>query len=694
MSFENIPQEMQDRPQWVAWSLVSRAGKKTKLPINPKNGQLAKTDDPRTWGTFAQAMRAGKQLSGIGYVFTADDPYCGIDLDGHIDTDLIDWFASYAERSQSKQGAHIIVRAQLGEGRKTDRFEAYDRLRYFVMTGDVIHAGPIVDAQEKLDQFVAATFPPPQAASSGSVDLSNFRPLERADTRGVLERIRDSAQADKFDALWRGDFSAYESQSQGDAALLSILRFWTGGDKAEAFRLFEQSGLCREKWTKRSDYRERTWKRIDSGAVFEEPPPVITPQIVARNVSPWRAVTIDRAMEAIRGSVLDPLVEAMRSPMDPPLPAEIGLIKALVLCGCALSEKRTTPREAGNIAAFTQRGTDLARVRVMTAGGLVANTFAMIVAESAVGKDVGGLLERVAHNYGWMIGTAGSEEGIADAYIARPNGLMHISEFANWLDKRHWQSKAAGFLTHAFNKGWFSHPMSRRSEAPARESNYCFPNIYAAIQPGALQTYASRIDLDTGFLGRFLVAEMPSGYFGCPVVGDLSAPVAACTASLDTLRNKDCDIRPPPGYNRELAAMFLEQKAEPGPTWRRLVNEYLPRFATILSVAPGDTSPQIELTDEAWRRAAVLVKYFFAQAETVLTNIHDSQEMNRFESLCQRILTIIRDGGVAGATPALINSRCGRGTRSAERKEVLDELFSRVLIRVEKKDRLTVFHAV
>lgn len=693
MSFENIPDELKTRPQWVAWKMAERGGKKTKLPVNPKSGRMAKSDDPATWGTFAQAVRSAKQLDGIGYVFSADDPYCGIDLDGHIDKELIGWFGSYAERSQSGKGAHIIVRATLGEGRKTDRYEAYDRLRYFVMTGDVLHDGPISEAQDKLEQFVATVFPKPELPITGNVDLSKFLPLENTVTRGVLELIRASAQADKFESLWRGDFGGYESQSQADAALLSILRFWTGGNKAESFRLFSQSGLCRDKWTKRADYRERTWNAIDSGAVYE-PPPVVAPQIVTRNIPPWRRVKIDDVLDAIGGSVLQPLVAALRSPMDPLLPPEIGLVKALVLAGCAMAEKRTEPRDGGNLAVYTQRGADLARVRIMTAGGQVANILAMVVAESAIGKDVGNILDRVAHHFGWMIGTAGSEEGIADAYIAKPNGLLTISEFANWLDKRHWQSKAAGFLTHAFNKGWFIHAMSRRSDAPPRETNYCFPCIYAAIQPGAIQTFASRIDLETGFLGRFLVAEMPAGYFGCPIVGDLTKPVADCVAALETLRAKDCDVIPPHGYNRELAAMFLSNQAVPGPTWRRLVNEYYPRFATLLSVANGDASPRIELTDEAWRRAGILVQYFFAQAEAVLTNIHEDQEMNRFESLCRRILTIIGDNKRQGVSLSTINNTCGLGTRVSERREILQELESRGLIRSEKRERHTFFFHV
>ncbi len=687
MSFEHIPAEMKSRPQWVAWSLVERAGKKTKLPINPKNGQLARTDAPATWGTFEQAIRTGKQLNGIGYVFSADDPFCGIDLDGHIDEELIAWFGSYAERSQSGTGAHIIIRGVLGDGRKGDKYEAYDRTRFFVMTGDVLHDGPIVEAQAKLDEFLKTAFPPPEPVQK--VDLSGI--LKPAGD--VLDLIRASAQADKFNMLWSGDWTVYESQSNADAALLAILRFWTGGDKDASFLLFAQSGLCRPKWTDRQDYRESTWKAIDSGPVYEQPQPRAAPAAVVPSVPPWRKVSIAQVMEAIAGTVLEPLVEAMRSPMDPPLPPEIGLIKALVLCGCAISEKRSQPRDTGNLAAHTQKGVDLARVRIITAGGQVANVLAMIVAESAIGKDVGNLLDRVAQYSGWMIGTAGSEEGIADAYIAKPNGLLTISEFANWLDKRHWQSKAASFLTHAFNKGWFVHAMSRRADAPPRESNYCFPNIYAAIQPGALQSYASRIDLDSGFLGRFLVAAMPQAYFGCPVISDLARHITVCRDTLDTLRCKDCDIHPPAGYNRDLAAMFMDNHAEPGPTWRRLVNEYYPRFALFLSIAPDDTSPLITVTDGAWQRAALLVQYFFAQAESILTDIHEDQQVNRFESLCRRILTIIRESGPEGASLNHIHELCGRGTRSNERRAVLEELESRGVVTHEKHGKLMVYHA-
>ena len=61
----------------------------------------------------------------------------------------------------------------------------------------------------------------------------------------------------KFNALWRGDLTGYDSPSEADMALISILKFWCDDEQLE--RLFSQSELAnRDKWEDRPDYRERT----------------------------------------------------------------------------------------------------------------------------------------------------------------------------------------------------------------------------------------------------------------------------------------------------------------------------------------------------------------------------------------------------------------------------------------------------
>ena len=154
--FANIPQEMKERAQWINWKKTERDGKKPlKMPIDPKTGTAARTNDPTTWGTFEEAVNAAPRFSGIGYVFTENDPYTGIDLDDVLDDegnilyddakDIINAADSYTEISQSGHGIHIIGHCKLeaGEaGRKAasgDKCEKeiYDRNRYFIFTGNI-----------------------------------------------------------------------------------------------------------------------------------------------------------------------------------------------------------------------------------------------------------------------------------------------------------------------------------------------------------------------------------------------------------------------------------------------------------------------------------------------------------------------------------------------------------------------------
>jgi len=49
MSFDNIPNEMQRRPQWVCWG-------KGKAPINPNLRIIGSPTNPKTWGSFDEAV--------------------------------------------------------------------------------------------------------------------------------------------------------------------------------------------------------------------------------------------------------------------------------------------------------------------------------------------------------------------------------------------------------------------------------------------------------------------------------------------------------------------------------------------------------------------------------------------------------------------------------------------------------------
>ena len=90
----------------------------------------------------------------------------------------------------------------------------------------------------------------------------------------TFEKARAARNGAKFSRLWEGDISGYPTASEADVALLAMLLFWTDGDEDRARLLFEQSGLCREKWTGRADYRRACFEFLRrKGATAEFSPP-------------------------------------------------------------------------------------------------------------------------------------------------------------------------------------------------------------------------------------------------------------------------------------------------------------------------------------------------------------------------------------------------------------------------------------
>ena len=301
-----IPQSLKAVKQWVLWRGVWRpyppiAGQKpTKIPIDPHTLRAADTTDPLTWGTYDICVEALPvaleewQLDdpsaflggGIGFVFTPDDPYAGVDLDGCVDpvTGVIaDWaqeivasLGSYAELSQSTTGLHVIIEGTLPpRGRRKGSVEMYDQARFFIMTGWHIETSPptVEPRQTQLDNLWCTLFAPQvgdlvwttdahgvilnaQPLTIAAIALAPFgelyaqfvetstgHPLMRCEKASVVQdqaapltledgeivrRIHAASNAMKVTALARGDWTQeYPSQSEADLALCCHFAFWT-----------------------------------------------------------------------------------------------------------------------------------------------------------------------------------------------------------------------------------------------------------------------------------------------------------------------------------------------------------------------------------------------------------------------------------------------------------------------------------
>lgn len=243
---ENIPPELTERPQWAIWRAVERDGKWTKPPLDPRTGKLARCDDATTWATFAEALEGMKRYGadGIGYMFSGDDPYTGIDLDA-LDARayrIVEQLASYSECSPSGLGVHVIVRAKKPEGGcRRGPVEIYNQARFLTITGHRIDGTPVTieHRQQQLAAVHAEVFP---VAPTVTRTAATTRAASD-DDGALLDRAMRAPNGTAFRALMAGDYSGYPSHSEGTWHLLLRLAYWASGDAERMDRLYRASGM-------------------------------------------------------------------------------------------------------------------------------------------------------------------------------------------------------------------------------------------------------------------------------------------------------------------------------------------------------------------------------------------------------------------------------------------------------------------
>src|SRR5215218_2884528 len=268
---------MRDLAQWVCWRYEKRNGKPKKVPYSPLSAERADSTNPATWANLTDAMTACREhgYEGIGFVFTRDDPFCGVDLDHCRDSetgalepwakDIVKEVDSYTEVSPSGKGLHILVRGQLPDGRsRKGKVEIYTHERYFTMTGRHLQGTPHkIETREEqllaLRRRVLGVLPSVNGHISPRPEIGN----ELSDQE-IIRRAAEAENGEKFRRLWTGDTSGYASASEADQALCSRLAFWTGPDADRIDSLFRKSGLYRDKW-EREDYRNRTISKALDG---------------------------------------------------------------------------------------------------------------------------------------------------------------------------------------------------------------------------------------------------------------------------------------------------------------------------------------------------------------------------------------------------------------------------------------------
>jgi putative DNA primase/helicase len=290
----SIPLQLRNLARWVLWMPLPQdddPGVLTKSPFNCRfPSQRASSTQAATWSDFAAAAVAyeARQMNGAGGLMVAlGEGLAGVDIDDAIDSAtglptpeaqrIIDRLQSYTEVSVSGTGVRIFIHAPEAAGRKYGKIEIYSKSRFLTVTGRHITGTPhtieersaeCAALRDELERVRRAGRP---AVTLTSPDIARLRKMFPGVTSlGVRDEeivMRASEVCgERFDKLWAGDDSDYESRSQADLALAGDLAFICGpGEGERVEELMRQSALVRPKWDRDDYLPQRTIPRVFEG---------------------------------------------------------------------------------------------------------------------------------------------------------------------------------------------------------------------------------------------------------------------------------------------------------------------------------------------------------------------------------------------------------------------------------------------
>jgi hypothetical protein len=252
--------ELKAYPQWIV-------RRKDKIPLRASDGYNASVTNSADWSTFdiaAAACAANPEL-GLGFVLSADDPFCFIDLDSTDDEtiqrfqiEISNAFQSYQEVSPSGKGLHIVCKGSVPQGKRKNKVEVYSSQRYMTVTFQVYKDLPINECQDLITHLFNDM--------GGAVDTTLPVVESKAPTQSddeVYSMALNASNGELFDALYKGEWKErYKSQSEADFALIDIIAFYTDSQEQTA-RLFLASALGQRDKAHRPIKIDKAGNRID-----------------------------------------------------------------------------------------------------------------------------------------------------------------------------------------------------------------------------------------------------------------------------------------------------------------------------------------------------------------------------------------------------------------------------------------------
>lgn len=259
----NFPRELIKIAQWVCYRLMpGKDGEKPrKVPINPLTGKNAQTNNSKTWSSYETAMEACKtyNYSGVGFVFTQNDNYVGIDIDHCYDPEsnefndtakaILAKSPTYAEISPSGSGIHLLYKGKkpVGKCKNTDTgVEMYENGRYLTMTGNKLEGSPDTITE---DNGALSWIHENYIKSHKAKEKDATTSLALTDEELIKKASEAKNSGETFASLLKGSWQdKYKSQSEADYDLCCKLAFWSAKNISQMDRIFRSSALYRKKW--------------------------------------------------------------------------------------------------------------------------------------------------------------------------------------------------------------------------------------------------------------------------------------------------------------------------------------------------------------------------------------------------------------------------------------------------------------
>lgn len=270
--------------RWCVWRVKDRGvdRKPAKVPSNGGKRQIstASPDDWLVWPEARQLYRGG-DFEGVGILMASLPGIVGIDVDNCLEDGVVkassaevvaavEAMGSYVEVSPSGTGLRAFVFGALPAGckEKIGDVEVYgpDSTRYLTVTGVVwSRCVAILENQSAIDDFLARfgflksddvieparggnPAPCRNPAPCGGPDGERWPPVSDAKVLGLLKRNNKRGLVSR---LWAGNLEdAGSDHSKADFMLCCQIANYTR-DEDQVDRIFQQSGLMREKWSER-----------------------------------------------------------------------------------------------------------------------------------------------------------------------------------------------------------------------------------------------------------------------------------------------------------------------------------------------------------------------------------------------------------------------------------------------------------